>query len=381
MNNVQRDDSPRHAKMTDEQRDAVLARLAADEPDARSRNRRAAQRLSYVRNDIPVRLKHPGGNVAECTLASRDLSSTGISFLYWSFLHIGTECRIVLRKLDGSHLAANGKVAWCRHVMGPHHLIGVRFNARIATRAVVESGNELAGLNPGALAGRLLFVEPQELERALAAHHLRDTCLAIEEAENVDLALTRLAATHFDVILCDISLESPAKGPAIKAFRTAGFTGPIIALAADADDTRLTAAKEAGVNSILSKPYEPEQLLNEIAAALGIAVGASEEPIFSAALDRPGMAPLIVHYIRSVGDHVHRIAEARTANNVDAIKSCCKSLKGTGSAFGFPQVSRAARDAIDAIDAIDLAGSLTDCARQLDELISLCRRLAAHPAE
>jgi hypothetical protein len=37
-------------------------------------------------------------------------------------------------------------------------------------------------------------------------------------------------------------------------------------------------------------------------------------------------------------------------------------------------VSRAARDVIDALDA---AGNVEACTKQLDELLSLCRRLAA----
>jgi CheY-like chemotaxis protein len=353
------------------QYEALLTRIEQIEKGKPGRNRRASQRLNYRVVDLPLTVRHADGERGEFHVAARDLGSSGMSFLYSGFLHAGTHCQIELPRLDGRFISMGGQVTWCRHIMGPHHVVGIRFDRRIKPREFIKTESETTGVDPAALSGLLLVIDEQELDRALVVNCLRDTRLVIEQTNDTPQAVAKLAKQKFDLVLCDLGPTLEEDPPAL--LRKAGYAGPIILATAESDPARLTGARQAGANSVLAKPYAPEELINEISLAIGCGTR-SEDPIFSQAQDRPGMAPLIKQYLKAAAQNAKRITDARQAKNAQMVRGCCKVLKGTSGGLGFPQVSRAARDVI---DALDTAGNVESCGKQIDELLSLCRRLAA----
>jgi CheY-like chemotaxis protein len=353
------------------QYEALLTRIEQTESAKPGRNRRATQRLTYHVVDLPLTVRHGDGERAEFHVAAHDLGASGMSFLYTGFLHAGTQCVVELPRLDGRFASMGGQVTWCRHIMGPHHVVGMRFDRRIKPREFIKGETETASVDPAALSGSLLLIDEQELDCAFAVNCLRDTRLVIEQTTDCAQALAKLAKQKFDLVLCDLGATPQQDPPA--ALRKAGYAGPIILATAESDPLRLAAARQTGATSILAKPYAPEELINEISMASGCG-SRSEDPIFSQVQDRPGMAPLIKQYLKAAAQNAKHINDARQAKNLQAVRGCCKLLKGSSGGLGFPQVSRAARDVMDAMDA---ANSLDACTKQIDELLSLCRRLAA----
>jgi CheY-like chemotaxis protein len=370
--NHQNETSRTGKALTPLQYDALLTRIDQAETAKTWRNRRTSQRLPYRALSMLLTVRHGDGERGEFHAAARDLGSSGMSFLHSGFLHSGTNCVIELPRLDGRLVSMGGQVTWCRHIMGPHHIVGMRFDRRIKPREFIKSEAETAGVDPAALSGSLLLIDEQELDRALVVNCLRDTRLVIEEVADCRQALAKLAKQKFDLVLCELGATPDQDPPA--ALRKVGYAGPIIVATAEPDPARLTAARQAGANSILAKPYAPGELIDEISTAIGCGGARSEDPIVSQAQNRPGMAPLIKKYLKAASENAKHINEARQAKNFQAVRGCCKVLKGSSGGMGFPQVSRAARDVMDAMDA---ANSLEACTKQIDELLALCRRLAA----
>lgn len=362
--------------LSDAQLEALLDRLDAVEArrDA-GRSRRNAERVPFRRQSIPLWVTHPGGSTMRATVATRNLSARGISILHWGFLHSGTHCRLVLPRRAGGTEKVEGVVAWCQHVTGAHHLVGVRFLHPIFPRQFVDPvhGEGAATdhkVDPQSISGRLLTIDEQEMDRNLLRHHLRESNLAITEASTLDEATRLVPQTQFDIVLSELSVACGAD-KVVQDLRAAGYAGPIVAVTAESAPALLSAAEQAGVGSILQKPYDPQQLLAVIAEWLGGATG-GDDAIHSEVENQPGMAAMLEQYIARVRTLAMEIHAAADADNFDLVRRNCQTIKGSGAGYGFPLLTQAARDAVSALDA---SNSVAEARAELQQLEALCRRL------
>ena len=93
--------------------------------------RRTYRRFNFRNSNIVVNITHPGGSISTVAAGTRNLSSGGLAFIYWGFLHNGTGCEVIMKTQAGQTHTAIGTVVSCRHVSGTYHLIGVKFDALI----------------------------------------------------------------------------------------------------------------------------------------------------------------------------------------------------------------------------------------------------------
>jgi two-component system sensor histidine kinase/response regulator len=109
---------------------------------------------------------------------------------------------------------------------------------------------------------RVLLVEDNDINQAVATHMLEEAGLAVEVAENGQVALDCLAQASYDLVLMDMQMPVMDGITATTAIRrTARLRGlPIVAVTANVMPQDRQRCMAAGMNDFLAKPIEPEQL-------------------------------------------------------------------------------------------------------------------------
>lgn len=116
----------------------------------------------------------------------------------------------------------------------------------------------------------VLLVEDNPINQQVAKEFLADTYINIECAENGVIALDKLAATSFDIVLMDIQMpEMDGLTAAAEIRQTLNLKDiPIIAMTAHAMEGDAQRSMLAGMNHHLTKPIEPELLYQTLSRYL-----------------------------------------------------------------------------------------------------------------
>ncbi|MCB9233284.1 MAG: response regulator [Bacteroidia bacterium] len=112
---------------------------------------------------------------------------------------------------------------------------------------------------------RVLLVEDNLYNRELAAAMLEESGIVMVWAENGRVGLEKLRQEAFDLVLMDIQMPEMGGIEATRIIRQEmGLKIPIIALTANAMEGQKDSYLEAGMDSYLSKPFDPRQLISTI---------------------------------------------------------------------------------------------------------------------
>ena len=141
--------------------------------------------------------------------------------------------------------------------------------------ATYQPGTESVRLNQPeygveyAIEGRILIVDDRRDIRFLSKRFLSAAGALIDEAEDGQVAVdfVREAIKHSEqpnLILLDMQMPRLDGYEAAKALRKLGYTGPIIALTADAMQGDMSKCLEAGCNDYLSKPIDKTAMLKKV---------------------------------------------------------------------------------------------------------------------
>ena len=134
-----------------------------------------------------------------------------------------------------------------------------------AAVAPTGSGGAQASAAPGA--PRILVVEDHLINQKLVGVLLGRMGLHVTFCENGQLALDRVAAEPFDVILMDVNMpvmDGLTATRAIRAMPGAVARTPIVVLTADVMNEATETARDAGADDFLGKPVKLEQLRTTI---------------------------------------------------------------------------------------------------------------------
>jgi signal transduction histidine kinase/CheY-like chemotaxis protein len=114
----------------------------------------------------------------------------------------------------------------------------------------------------------ILLVEDHPINQMLAIKVLSDWGFNVDLAENGKIALTKVSKKNYDLILMDISMPEMDGYTATREIRTGKYTEnfgiPIIAMTASALIGENQKCFKAGMDDYISKPFEPQNLLNKI---------------------------------------------------------------------------------------------------------------------
>jgi CheY-like chemotaxis protein/HPt (histidine-containing phosphotransfer) domain-containing protein len=142
---------------------------------------------------------------------------------------------------------------------------------------------------------RVLVVDDGAENRELVALVLAEQGLWVEEAENGQVALDKVAAAGFDLIFMDMQMPVLDGDAATRELRRRGVTTPVVALTANAMKGFEQEVLAAGCTAYLTKPVDIDLLVQQVAQLLGgERVEMEDEESFALSMPAPlsGMTPL-----------------------------------------------------------------------------------------
>ncbi|EME67859.1 sensor protein barA [Paramagnetospirillum caucaseum] len=218
----------------------------------------------------------------------------------------------------------------------------------------------------GLLGVRVLLVEDNELNQEVAGEILRDAGLVVEIAENGRIAVDKVMAGAYDMVLMDMQMPVMDGVTATREIRRLGFGDlPIIAMTANAMQADKEKCLEAGMNDHLAKPIDPDAMFATLlkwrrAAPVAVPMAAAPVPASAPALpeidpdifdfermgpiykwDMARLRPILAAFLDDAGAKVARIgAETELA----ALRETAHGLKGTANTAGAVRLGRLAAD-------------------------------------
>jgi PAS domain S-box-containing protein len=211
---------------------------------------------------------------------------------------------------------------------------------------------------------RVLVVDDGAENRELVRLVLESAGLRVEQAEHGGVALERVAATDYALVLMDVQMPVMDGFTATRLMRERGMQMPILALTANAMKGFETEIDAAGFSGHLTKPVDIDAMLATIAGLLGgeqVAAGvqtsqpAAAEVATDAAADVPGAAgsvaagepiesrlarhPRLQQVVRSFALQLPQRLQAMEAAlaqaDMAALQAQAHWLKGAGGTVGY----------------------------------------------
>ncbi len=218
----------------------------------------------------------------------------------------------------------------------------------------IKTGTQLTG-------ARVLLVEDGETNRKLITIVLRSAGATVDTAENGLIGVEKAMAQPYDLILMDMQMPVLDGYSASTRLRTTGMTTPIIALTAHAMRGDEEKCKNAGCCGYLTKPIDPDLLVNYIAERLGIetmsqpvvpvtstatndqALADVDLPLLSSLpIEDPEFREIVAEFIEALQRHTQSLHAAVERRDHTTIAELAHWLKGSGGTAGFAPFTRPA---------------------------------------
>jgi CheY-like chemotaxis protein len=381
---MRREEFKRSARLPESARQEMLDRLdllsrAERRSSAAHRgSQRKDTRWAFRHSDLAIAVEHPGGGTSRLLVFSRNLSAGGLSFLHQGFLYPKSRCNLMLPRADGTMQPMAGTIVACRHINGLLHEIGIRFDERIDPADFVKSPSPTPTdatdtLEMAELHGRVVVIDDNEMDRALLLHYLKMFGLTSTTVASSESALESVKSERGEIVITELNFPNRDGVELIKHLRESGFEGPIVVITAESDEARMTKAKDNGAAHVLTKPYDPDALMQlmydlhkQIGAVLDRAV------LFSSLEDQQNMRDLITQYVEQARVQARRIEKFTAEDNFAEVRQLCLSLKGSAGGYGFGPLSELAAETLKSLDANQ---ALRKSISQLRSLCMLCDRL------
>jgi CheY-like chemotaxis protein len=254
-------------------------------------------------------------------------------------------------------------------------------------------------------ARRILVVDDGPENRELVSLVLAEAGLAVEEAENGQVAVDMAARTAYDAILMDMSMPVMDGFTATKLLRGRGSKVPIIALTAHAMKGFEQEILAAGCTGYVTKPIDIDVLLGALAEKLGgrrvqgaapvplapaheqpaaalpppVAAPATGDtsPIVSRLANHPRLRTAARKFATRLDEQLAAMELALRAGNFPELAALAHWLKGAGGTVGYDAFTVPARTLESCGKAADGAGARG----ALDELHGMAKRMVVPEEE
>ena len=231
---------------------------------------------------------------------------------------------------------------------------------------VLHGAEEGLASIPGA---RILLVEDNELNQEVAGELLRHAGVTVDVAENGKVAVAKVQATAYDLVLMDMQMPVMDGLTATRTIRQLpGFSAlPIVAMTANATRDDREACLSAGMNDHVAKPIEPSDLFDCLLkwikprANVNPSKAPEQRNTVSEPVDLPVVSGLdtVMGLRRVLGDHtlylsllrrfvsgqhsaIDAIDRAIKANDLDTARLLTHTLKGLAGTICIGAIQKAA---------------------------------------
>lgn len=197
------------------------------------------------------------------------------------------------------------------------------------------------------LRGRILLAEDNPDNQTLISMQIRKTGAEVKVVENGQLAADAALAEHFDLILMDMQMPVMGGIEAIQKLRGNQYKAPIAMLTANALKEDIQESQEAGADDFLTKPIDQKSFYSVLAKYLspvdetqGHLDKSASEPI----PELDDIDDLVDMYVSQLPATCRRIQGLVSTHEWEEVKSEIHQLKGTGGAFGLPEITECCAD-------------------------------------
>lgn len=184
----------------------------------------------------------------------------------------------------------------------------------------------------------VLLVEDNQYNQKLIEHLLAGDGYNVKVVGNGEQALNILEQESFDIILMDMQMPVMDGYEATKRIRNSEKHNkiPVIALTAYAMKGDNEKCLAAGCDSYLSKPVKKDILANTIKQY----VQSTDVKASKKIRDRDkGVESLVPWYLQDLAGEIDRLKLSAKVGDLSAIRYISHGLKGSGGAYGFPEIS------------------------------------------
>jgi len=254
---------------------------------------------------------------------------------------------------------------------------------------------------------RVLLVEDNDFNQQVATELLADMGLTVELAENGAIAVDKVKAGQYDLVLMDMQMPVMDGVTATREIRKLGHDRlPILAMTANAMQADRDKCLEAGMNDHLAKPIDPDQLENALLKwmrpttatppAPVVAVVPTTAPIEDIPTDIPGLdvslglkrvrgkRPLFLDMLRKFAsgqkETVRTLRDLLSQPDLATAERVAHTLKGIAGNVGASDIQQRAAQVEKAIhDGVNADEVLLALEGPLQEMITLLEQRLPQP--
>lgn len=350
-------------------------------------------RVPYFTRSAIVTILHPNGTLTRHSVLPRNLSRGGISFMVGRFIYPDCEAQVILPRRAGEHATIAGRTLRCNHFSGMIHECAVVFDEPIDLDLFVstdkgEGESGAGGVTGKATAGSagdkqkeaaplVLVTEDVKNDRRLYKLWMEKLGFDVLEAESFEESLGVLKKKPVELVIVNACVGGDQGLFMVKRLRMDKFQGPILVVAHEAEETMRSQAREAGADEYLHKPFDQIDLRHAIERMMS---GADEpqndgRAIHSELAGNESMKPLLREFVGGIDKTVDQLTRAQAAEDIEALTNICRKLKGSGSGYGFPQITQLS---LLVLDQLDMEQHDIDQLRaSVEELTTILKRVKA----
>ena len=189
----------------------------------------------------------------------------------------------------------------------------------------------------GTMPLRILIAEDSADNLFLLKAYLKDSGFELDFAENGKLAFDHFVAAKYHLVLMDVQMpvmDGHEAARAIRQWEACQQLAPVPILTLTAHALREDAAKSAaaGCTDHLTKPIDKQTLLQAVALHTGGKISV---------VPPPEISEMVPGYLRRVRQSMADILADVDQNEYGAARKLGHQWKGSGTGYGFPEITRA----------------------------------------